>query len=141
MGNNANHLDFVSRHAKVRILPPQPASPVSIDYYVKAARNGTISRHFAATPVRSPFSFRRAEWLSLIELWTADKAQSDSWKVVGSMTETETSDVSHLTISAGPGVKFVIRSFQKGTVIFVLSRDDMARFESGLYRVKEFIAP
>ena len=52
-----------------------------------------------ATPVRSSFSFRRAEWLSLIELWTAEKAQSDSWKVVGSMTETETSDVSHLTIT------------------------------------------
>ena len=32
-----------------------------------------------------------------------------------------------LTISAGPGVKFVIRSFQRGTVIFVLSRDDMAK--------------
>jgi hypothetical protein len=95
-----------------------------------------------ATPVRSSFSFRRAEWLSLIELWTkAVKAQSDSWKVVGSMTETETSDVSHLTISAGPGVKFVIRSFQKGPVIFVLLRDDMARFESGLYRVKQFFAP
>ena len=94
-----------------------------------------------ATPVRSSFSFRRAEWLSLMELWTkAVKAQSDSWKVVGSMTETETSDVSHLTISAGPGVKFVIRSFQRGTVIFVLSRDDMARFESALYRVKEFLA-
>ena len=94
-----------------------------------------------ATPVRSSFSFRRAEWLSLIELWTkAVKAQSDSWKVVGSMTETETSDVSHLTISAGPGVKFVITSFQNGTVIFVLSRDDMARFESAVYRVKEFFA-
>ena len=94
-----------------------------------------------ATPVRSSFSFRRAEWLSLMELWTkAVKAQSDSWKVVGSMTETETSDVSHLTISAGSGVKFVISSFQRGTVIFVLSRDDMARFESALYRVKEFLA-
>src|SRR4051794_40232051 len=54
-----------------------------------------------ATPVRSSFSFRQADWLSLIELWTrAMKAQSDSWKVVGSMTETETSDVSLLTISA-----------------------------------------
>jgi hypothetical protein len=94
-----------------------------------------------AMPIRSSFSFRRAEWLLLIELWTkAVRAQSDSWKVVGSMTETETSDVSHLTISAGPGVKFVIRSFQKGTVIFILLRDDMARFESALYRVNEFLA-
>jgi hypothetical protein len=47
-----------------------------------------------AMPIRSSFSFRRAEWLLLIELWTkAVRAQSDSWKVVGSMTETETSDV------------------------------------------------
>ena len=95
-----------------------------------------------ATPRRSSFSFRLAEWLSLMDLWTKTvKAQSDSWKVIGSMTETETSDVSHLTISAGPGVRFVIRSFQKGTVIFVLSREDMPRFENGLYRVKEFLAP
>ena len=74
-----------------------------------------------ATPLRNSFSFRLAEWLSLINLSTKTvKAQSNSWKVIGSMTETETSDVSHLTISAGHGVRFVIRSFQKGTVIFVL---------------------
>jgi hypothetical protein len=55
-----------------------------------------------ATPSCKSFSFRLEEWLSLIALWTkAVKAQSDSWKVVGSMTETETSDVSHLTVSAG----------------------------------------
>jgi hypothetical protein len=52
--------------------------------------------------------------LLLIELWTkAVKAQSGSWKVVGSMAETETSDVSHLTVSAGSGVKFVISSPKK----------------------------
>ena len=94
-----------------------------------------------ATPLRSSFSFRPAEWLSLIDLWSkAVKAQSDSWRVIGSMTETETSDVSHLTMSAGPGVKFVISSFQKGTVTFVLSKDDMAGFEKALYRVKEFFS-
>ncbi len=93
------------------------------------------------TPLRTSFSFRLAEWLSLINLWSkAVKAQSDSWKVIGSMTETETSDVSYLTISAGLGVKFVISSSQKGTVTFILSKDDMAGLEKALYRVKEFFS-
>ncbi len=93
------------------------------------------------TPLRTSFSFRLAEWLSLIDLWSkAVKAQSDSWKVIGSMTETETSDVSYLTISAGLGVKFVISSSQKGTVTFILSKDDMAGLEKALYRVKEFFS-
>jgi len=101
----------------------------------------TPSRRGMATPSRNSFSFRLEEWLSLIALWTkAVKAQSDSWKVVGSMTETETSDVSHLTVSAGRGVKFVISSSKKGTVTYVLSRDDIAGFEKALYRVKDFLS-
>ena len=44
-----------------------------------------------ATPLRSSFSFRREEWLLLIDLWSkAVKVQSDSWKIIGSMKETET---------------------------------------------------
>src|SRR5258707_4625884 len=87
------------------------------------------------------FFFRLVEWLSLIDLWSkVVKAQSDSWRVIGSMTETETSDVSHLTISAGPGVKFVISSSQKGIVTFILSKDDMGGFEKALYQVKEFFS-
>src|SRR5258708_38432511 len=87
------------------------------------------------------FSFRLVEWLSLIDLWSkVVKAQSDSWRVIGSMTETETADVSHLTISAGPGVKFVISSSQKGIVTFILSKDDMGGFEKALYQVKEFFS-
>jgi hypothetical protein len=94
-----------------------------------------------ATPSRSSFSFRLKEWLSLIELWTnAVKGQSDSWKIVGAMVETETSDVSHLTVSAGPGIKFVISSPKKGTVTYVLSKEDMTRFEKALLQVKEFLS-
>ena len=94
-----------------------------------------------ATPLRSSFSFRLEEWLSLIDLWSkAVKTQSNSWKVIGSMTETETSDVSHLTISAGPEVKFVISSSKKGIVTFVLSKDDIGGFEKALYQVKEFFS-
>jgi hypothetical protein len=68
------------------------------------------------------------------------KAQSDSWKIIGSMKETETSDDSVLIISAGPGIKFVINSSRKGLVAYVLSKDDLARFAGTLYRVKEFFS-
>jgi hypothetical protein len=92
-------------------------------------------------PLRSSFSFRLNEWLSLIDLWLkAVIAQSNSWQLIGTMTETETSDVSHLTVSAGPGVKFVISSSQKGIVTFVLSKDDIGGFEKALYQVKEFFS-
>jgi hypothetical protein len=101
----------------------------------------TPSRRGIATPSRNSFSFRLEEWLSLIALWTkAVKAQSDSWKFVGSMTETESSDASHLTVSAGRGVKFVISSPKKGTITYVLSRDDIAGFEKVLHRVKDFLS-
>jgi hypothetical protein len=94
-----------------------------------------------ATPLRSCFSFRREEWLLLIDLWSkAVKAQSDSWKTIGSMMETETSHASLLSIRAGPGIKFVINSHGKGLVTYVLSKDDLARFAGTLYRVKEFFS-
>ena len=92
-------------------------------------------------PLRSSFSFRLEEWLLLIDLWSkAVKAQSGSWRVIGSMTETETLNASYFTMSAGPGVKFVISSSQKGTATFVLSKDDMAGFERVLHRVKDFFS-
>jgi hypothetical protein len=111
-----------------------------VDSEVEASKS-KVALLGIATPLRSSFSFRLVEWLSLIDLWSkAVKAQSDSWRVIGSMTETETSDVSHLTISAGPGVKFVISSSQKGIVTFILSKDDMGGFEKALYQVKEFFS-
>jgi hypothetical protein len=107
----------------------------------KVALLGIVAPSRRSTPSRNTFSFRLEEWLSLIALWTkAVKVQSDSWKVVGSMTEMETSDVSHLTVSAGRGVKFVISSSKKGTATYVLSRDDIAGFEKALYRVKDFLS-
>ena len=67
-------------------------------------------------------------------------AQSESWNIIGSMRERETSDVSILTISSGPGIKIVIDSSRKGPVTYVLSKDDLARFAGTLYRVKEFFS-
>jgi hypothetical protein len=111
-----------------------------IDSEAEAPRNKAALLGIA-TPSRSSFSFRLKEWLSLIDLWTkAVRPQSDSWKVVGSMVETETSDVSHLTVSSGPGIKFVISSPKKGSVTYVLSKEDMARFAKALLQVKEFLS-
>src|SRR5262245_14424720 len=94
-----------------------------------------------ATPLRSSFSFRRQDWLRLIDLWSkAVKTQSESWKVIGSIEEIETSEAFLLSISAGPGIKFVIASPRKGPVTYVLSKDDQARFAGALYRVLEFFS-
>jgi hypothetical protein len=111
-----------------------------VDWEVEAAKS-KVALLGIATPSRSSFSFRGEDWLLLIDLWSkAVKAQSDSWKIIGSMKETETSDASLLTISAGPGIKFVIDSPRKGLVTYVLSKDDLARFAGALYRVKEFFS-
>jgi len=92
-------------------------------------------------PWRSSITFRREEWFLLIDRWSkAVKAQSDSWIIIGSMKEMETSDASLLTISAGPGIKFAISSPGKGLVTYVLPKDDLARFAGTLYRVKEFFS-
>jgi len=107
----------------------------------EAEASGRVALLGIATPLRSSFSFKREEWLLLIALWSkAVKAQSDSWKIIGSMKETETSDPSLLTISAGSGIKLVINSPRKGLVTYVLSKDDLARFAGTLYRVKEFFS-
>jgi hypothetical protein len=124
---------FQNADLKLDVVP-------AIDSEVEASRS-KVALLGIANPARSSFSFRLEGWLLLIELWTkAVKAQSGSWKVVSSMAETETSDVSHLTVSAGPGVKFVISSPRKGTVTYVLPKDDMAGFEKALYQVKEFLS-
>ena len=87
-----------------------------VDWEVEAAKS-KVALLGIATPSRSSISFRREDWLLLIDLWSkAVKAQSDSWKIIGSMKETETSDASLLTISAGPGIKFVIHSPGKGSL-------------------------
>jgi hypothetical protein len=131
-------LDIV---AKFRNLGIELDVVTVVDSEVEASKS-KVALLGIATPLRSSFSFRREEWLLLIDLWSkAVKVQSDSWKIIGSMKETETwDDDSLLTISAGPGIKFVINSSRKGLVTYVLSKDDLARFAGTLYRVKEFFS-
>jgi hypothetical protein len=96
-------LDIV---AKFRNVEAELDVVIVVDSEVEASKS-KVALLGIATPLRSSFSFRREEWLLLIDLWSkAVKSQSDSWKTIGSMIETETSHASVLTISAGPGIKF-----------------------------------
>src|SRR5262245_51539280 len=83
----------------------------------EAEPSGKVALLGIATPLRSSFSFKREEWLLLIDLWSkAVKVQSDSWKTIGSMTERETAHASVLTISEGPGIKLDINFHRTGHV-------------------------
>jgi hypothetical protein len=96
---------------------------------------------FRSTSVRTSFVLSLNELVSLLDLWrTALNARSDSWKVVGSLTEVGTTDVSVLTVSAGPGVKFAVTSLKGVSITYVLANADVARFEKALFRVKDFLS-
>jgi len=96
---------------------------------------------FRSTSARTSFVFSRNEWASLFDLWTtAVKSQSDSWKVIGSLTEIGTADVSLLTVSAGPGVRLAITSVKGVNIAYVLANSDIARFEKALFQVKDFLS-
>ena len=75
----------------------------------------------------------RTEAHTLQALWNqAESQQSDEWRYVGDFTETGTRDVSHLKVSAGPGVRYIIESPAKGASTADLSRSDMKAFGSAL---------
>ena len=56
-----------TRHSQVRVLPPQPASPISVSQHVNAARNGAAQRHNAASIAR--FRPRRPGHISGMPIW------------------------------------------------------------------------
>ena len=64
----------------------------------------------------------------------------ETWRTVGSLSEAATSDLSRLTISAGPGIRFIIVSAKEGAVTYSLSRADVARFQRALVRVRDFLS-
>ena len=89
---------------------------------------------------RNSAAFGPAEWPALIDLFDkAQNAQSDSWTYVGDFTETGTSDVSHLKVSGGPGVRFIVESPAKGAFTVDLKRSDMAAFAQAIAQVKAYL--
>jgi len=96
---------------------------------------------FRSPSARRSFVFNLSEWSSLFDLWTtALKSQSASWKFVGSLTETGTTDASLLTVSAGPGVSFAVTSSKGASITYVLANADVDRFDKTLLHVKNFLS-
>ncbi len=101
------------------------------------ARVGLIG---IGAPKRNSFAFDGDEWVRLIALCEkAIAVQSATWSSVGTMTESGTSDVSKLVVSAGPGVRFVISSPKGLTVTYVLQKSDAPRFQKALVQVRDFL--
>ena len=77
-----------------------------------------------------------AQWKSLIELVHKAAAASApaAWTEVGSMKDVS-KDTATLTVSSGPGLRFVISSARGGSVTHILPKADIARLEKALQQV------
>jgi hypothetical protein len=77
-----------------------------------------------------------AQWKSLIELVhkAAAAPASAAWTEAGSMKDVS-KDTATLTVSSGPGLRFVISSAKGGTVTHILPKTDIARLEKTLQQV------
>lgn len=115
----------------------------SFDVAYNAASGGKVSligMRGNINNVRSAVSitFTKNEWNSFVALWRkAERTQSNSFQFVGTFKETHTTYNSLLTVAAGPGVQFTLND-QPGTLIFVLSRADFARFDADVAKVTAF---
>ena len=97
----------------------------------------------AAGTVRNSFAFNAQEWPKLIAaVAKAAKTQSagNNWTVVAELTEVGTSDVSHLVVSAGPGIRFALNSQKGASLTYVIAESDIPRLQQGLIRVRQYLA-
>jgi len=86
-------------------------------------------------------TFDKSEFPTLWTLWqNAQARQSASWQPVGDYVETGTTDVSHLRISAGPGVRFMIESPANGAFTSELPASSFSQFSSALQSAESFVA-
>ena len=87
---------------------------------------------------RNSIAFALAVWPGVMELSRkAAAAQGPAWTSIGELAETETRDISHLRLRAGPGVEFVITSPQGLTVTAVVPTADVPRLEAALRAVHD----
>jgi hypothetical protein len=95
-----------------------------------------------ASSTRISMAFNRSDWGKLISLCNkAIKTNATTWVVVGTMSETETTDdVAQLTISAGPGVNVIITTPKRGTNSYVLQKKDYPLLQSALRKVEAYLS-
>ena len=86
-------------------------------------------------------AFGAEQWKSLIELVhkAAAAPAPAAWTEVGSMKDVS-KDVATLTVSSGPGLRFVISSAKGGSVTHLLPKTDIARLEKALQQVGDRLA-
>ncbi|HLY74856.1 MAG TPA: hypothetical protein VKU80_12125 [Planctomycetota bacterium] len=69
----------------------------------------------------------------MIDLCTkAGAEQSSSWKLIGTIVESDTTDISTLRVSAGPGIQLVIESQKIVSIAAVVPAADIQRFHEAL---------
>jgi hypothetical protein len=75
-------------------------------------------------------------WKSLVELVhkAAAATAPAAWTEVGSIKDVS-KDTATLTLSSGPGLRFVISSAKGGTLTHILPKADIARLEKALQQV------
>ena len=85
-------------------------------------------------------AFGATQWKSLIDLvHKAAGTNSAAWTEAGSMKDVS-KDVATLTVSSGPGLRFVISSAKGGTVTHILPKADIARLEKALAQVSDALS-
>ena len=96
-------------------------------------RDGSLENSFAFSP---------EEWQTFIDLVAKAASQSvaSNWSVVGDMTETNTRDVSHLVISAGPGIRFAVNSTKGPSLTYVIGNSDVSRLQQALSKMRAYLA-
>jgi hypothetical protein len=113
-------------------------------YFDPDAKPGKVGLvGLTAGSIKNSFAFDGPQWAKLIALvGKAAKAQSagNTWAVSGELTELNTADVSHLVISAGPGVRFALNSPKGASLTYVIAKSDIPRLQQALGRVRQFLA-
>jgi len=86
---------------------------------------------------RNSFALRLDQWGVIFGLWEkAARAQGRDWKMVGTISETGTTDISRIDLRAGPGVELAIASPKGARIAYVLAAADFARFEQAMRGMK-----
>jgi hypothetical protein len=86
-------------------------------------------------------AFGAADWKSLVDLVhkAAGATTSATWTEAGSLKDVS-KDVSTLSVSSGPGLRFVISSAKAGTVTHILPKADIVRLEKALSQVSDALS-
>jgi len=119
-------------------------SELHVMTYSKVTDKGLEGRIFLlgiqSNTRRNSVAFGPGDFPAFLRLWqSALKQQSDTWQPVGDYVEHGTKDVSHLKVSAGPGIRFVIESPARGAFTSELQPSNYDAFGSALETANLFL--